>query len=75
MGGDGAVLYPSLMLPPKGTLPAFPTVLKEKAWWEWQLGYKRESLEGNKEIGQGKGQLSVFVAFYLPSSSLLSSRF
>lgn len=53
MGGDGAVLYPSLMLPPKGTLPAFPTVLKEKAWWEWQLGYKRESLEGNiKKLGK-----------------------
>ena len=28
MGADGAVLCLSLMLPPKGTLPVFPTVFK-----------------------------------------------
>lgn len=62
----------SLVLPPKGTLPILPTPSKGKAGREGRLQGRRENL---KEIGQGRGQPSVFVAFCPPSSSLLSSRF
>lgn len=38
-------------------------------------GVEEKILRNLQEIGQGRGQLSVFVSFSSPSSSLLSSRF